>query len=70
MKRFLIFVLLLFLVSCNLKNKDTNLIRLNIETYLAGKNQPTHPSVVTFKNAWNGYKYWMAYSPFPYANGE
>lgn len=65
-----IFILLLFLVSCNLKSNDTNLIRLNIETYLAGKNQPTHPSVVTFKNAWNGYKYWMAYSPFPYANGE
>lgn len=45
-------------------------VRLNIETYLAGKNQPTHPSVVAFIEPWNGYKYWMAYSPYPFANGE
>lgn len=45
-------------------------VRLNIETYLAGANQPTHPSVVSFKTPWNGYSYWMAYSPYPYANGE
>ena len=45
-------------------------IRLNIETYLAGKNQPTHPSVVVFREPWNGAKYWLAYSPYPYGNGE
>lgn len=45
-------------------------IRLNIETYFAGKNQPTHPSLVVFPNKWNGYRYWLAYSPYPYANGE
>lgn len=42
-------------------------IRLNIETYLAGANQPTHPSVIAFDQPWNGYKYWMAYTPFPQA---
>lgn len=45
-------------------------VRLNIETYLAGANQPTHPSVVSFETPWHGYSYWMAYSPYPYANGE
>lgn len=45
-------------------------VRLNVETYLAGKNQVTHPSVYTFDEPWHGYKYWMAYSPYPEANGE
>lgn len=45
-------------------------VRLNIETYLAGENQPTHPSVAVFPNTWNGAKYWLAYSPYPYGNGE
>lgn len=45
-------------------------VRLNIETYLAGQNQPTHPSVVAFPELWNGAKYWLAYSPYPYGNGE
>ena len=37
---------------------------LNIITY-DGSNQPTHPCVRYFENGWNGYKYWMTYSPFP-----
>lgn len=45
-------------------------VRLNIETYYAGENQPTHPSVVSFDVPWNGYTYWMVYSPYPNANGE
>lgn len=45
-------------------------VRLNVETYRAGENQPTHPSVVAFETPWNGYSYWMAYSPYPYGNGE
>lgn len=44
--------------------------RLNIETYLAGKNQPTHPSMISFEEPWNGFRYWMAYSPYPFGNGE
>lgn len=50
--------------------KELGTVRLNIETYLAGKNQPTHPSVVAFPTEWNGAKYWLAYSPYPYGNGE
>lgn len=25
----------------------------------------THPKVINFEKPWNGYKYWMAYSPYP-----
>lgn len=45
-------------------------VPLHVETYLAGRNQPTHPSVVVFEEPWNGYRYWMAYSPYPNMNGE
>lgn len=40
-------------------------VPLKIETYDAGANEPYHPSVIKFDTAWNGYKYWMAYTPFP-----
>ena len=40
-------------------------IPLQIETYKNGANEPYHPSIVKFNTAWNGYKYWMAYTPFP-----
>lgn len=43
---------------------------LNIETYPAGQNQPMHPKVLYFKNGWNGYKYWMAYTPLPNEDNE
>ena len=42
-------------------------IPLNIKTY-DGYNQPTHPSVLYFENGWNGFKYWMAYTPFSFSN--
>lgn len=30
-----------------------------------GSNEPYHPSVLFFKDKWNGFSYWMAYTPFP-----
>lgn len=42
---------------------------LNIETYIDGQNQPTHPAVIDMKREWNGYRYWMSYSPYPNADG-
>lgn len=33
-------------------------------------NQATHPSVIQFKEKWNGYKYWMAFTPYPYGNDK
>lgn len=33
-----------------------------------GDYQAVHPKVIYFKNGWNGYKFWIAYTPYPYAN--
>lgn len=30
-------------------------------------NQATHPSCVSFPESWNGYKYWMSFTPYPYS---
>lgn len=32
--------------------------------------QATHPSVVQFETPWNGFKYWMAFTPYPNANDQ
>lgn len=31
-----------------------------------GSHQPFHPSVVHFEQAWNGFEYWMAFTPYPF----
>lgn len=36
---------------------------LDIKTF-DGSNSPYHPAVLYFKDSWNGYKYWMAETPF------
>lgn len=36
---------------------------LNIKTF-DGFNSPYHPSVLFFEDGWNGWKYWMAETPF------
>ena len=70
----LCFALVLTAFTCLVGAADVSeslgTVRLNVETYLAGKNQPTHPSAMVFSQPWNGYKYWMAYSPYPYGSGE
>lgn len=43
---------------------------LNITTYYAGGNQSTHPNVITFPEPWHGFKYYMGYTPYPYADGS
>ena len=72
-------VLLLFIIASvilfNVKNnKDYNEnlghTSLYVETYLAGKNQLTHPNVIKFDKPWHGYKYWMGYTPYPNGDGE
>lgn len=42
----------------------------DIRTYYAGKNQATHPNVISFSAPWHGYRYWMAYTAYPYADGS
>ncbi|MGV0362962.1 hypothetical protein ACUY2X_12895 [Corynebacterium minutissimum] len=38
--------------------------QLNLPTH-EGSGQATHPSVLYFENRWNGWKYWMAMTPYP-----
>jgi hypothetical protein len=40
---------------------------LDIPSYIPynGVNEVVHPDVVYFPQGWNGYQYWMAYTPFP-----
>lgn len=40
-----------------------------IPTY-DGSNQLTHPKILYFQNGWNGYKYWMVMTPYPYSNDD
>ncbi|KEI08624.1 hypothetical protein Z957_06990 [Clostridium sp. K25] len=50
--------------------KVQNAIRpLKTPTY-DGSNQAVHPKVLYFKNGWNGYKYWMGITPYPYGNDD
>lgn len=35
-----------------------------------GSNQAVHPKVLYFKNGWNGYKYWMGLTPYPFSNDD
>ena len=42
-----------------------------LDFYDGGKDMhATHPKIINFKDKWNGYKYWMVYSPYPYGNDE
>lgn len=36
--------------------------------YSGFANAPVHPGVVYAAQPWNGYRYWMAYTPYPSAN--
>lgn len=42
---------------------------LDIKTY-DGSDQANHPKVLYFKNGWNGWKYWMSFTPYPYCNAS
>lgn len=45
--------------------------RLTVPTHVTpAGGQATHPSLVYFPQGWNGYRYWMAYTPFPNANDD
>lgn len=33
-----------------------------------GSNQAVHPDIIYFPDGWNGYRYWMTYTPYP--NGD
>ena len=46
-----------------LQLKPYNQKPLDIKTF-DGSDSPYHPTILYFKESWNGYKYWMAETPF------
>jgi hypothetical protein len=40
-------------------------LEINLETYVANNDETIHPSVIDIGSAWNGYRYWMANTPYP-----
>jgi hypothetical protein len=47
----------------------SDLVQLSIPTY-DGSGQCVHPSVVYVRNKLSGYKYWMAFTPYPGLNSD
>ncbi len=68
----LMIVIIGMLVFSCIPAKSTNynsITKLNIVSSY-GDNEAYHPKVLSFKDKWNGYKYWMSYTPYPAGNGE
>lgn len=55
--------------TINLKTYVNSPKRLKLES-VYGDNQAYHPKVISFKEKWNGYKYWMSYTPYPFADSS
>lgn len=58
---FLYLFSILYDFICFVLSKDVPLLINTPDGY----NEPFHPSVLYFEDGWNGYRYWMAYTPFP-----
>lgn len=58
-------LLIVIFAMCFIPPKSNNSkYRLNILSSY-GDTEAYHPKVLSFKNKWNGYKYWMSYTPYP-----
>lgn len=66
LKKYLIaIVVILIFAACFIPPQNYNSKnKLNIVSPY-GDNEAYHPKVITFKEKWNGYKYWMSYTPYP-----
>ena len=54
-------------IKSKFKKKSIYSSKMNIATF-DGSNEFTHPSVLYFKQSFNGYKFWMAYTPYSNCN--
>lgn len=64
--KILITLMILSLAACIIitpKNYNSKYKLSVIGPY--GDNQSYHPKVLSFNKKWNGYKYWMSYTPYP-----
>ncbi|MBY7111373.1 hypothetical protein ILT06_10670 [Bacillus sp. 17RED48] len=53
----------------SLINKANASFPIYVPTY-EGSNQTTHPKVKYFPGGWNGWKFWMAHTPYPRSNDK
>ena len=63
----IIIILILFLGHGLIFNREKRTYKLEIISSY-GDNEAYHPKVITFNKKWNGYKYWMSYTPYPGGN--
>ena len=65
-KKILIIIIAVIIFGlCFIPPKDYNCkYQLNIMS-VYGDVEAYHPKVLNFENEWNGYKYWMCYTPYP-----
>ena len=65
-KKIIVWIILILIFSlCFIPSQKINAKhKLNIVSSY-GDNEAYHPKVLAFKNGWNGYKYWMSYTPYP-----
>lgn len=45
-----------------------NVYQLMFSPTYDGSGQATHPKLLYFPSGWNGYKYWLSYTPYPAMN--
>ena len=62
----IVFVLGL-IIYCFLPGKYNSKYKLNIISSY-GADEAYHPKILNFNKKWNGYKYWMSYTPYPLGN--
>lgn len=66
---FLILVLTVFMVGFLEAEEPLRPIRPKLRLITPyGDDMAYHPSVVSFEEEWNGYKYWIAFTPYPSAD--
>lgn len=59
------FIIVAGFIFCIIPPKSNNAKnKLNIVSSY-GDNEAYHPKVLVFEKGWNGYKYWMSYTPYP-----
>lgn len=68
MKKILLsLIIILLAIYCFTPVKYNSKYKLNIVSSY-GDDEAYHPKVLSFKKKWNGYKYWMSYTPYPKGN--
>lgn len=60
-----IIVILIFIILK--QNNYSNSNQISLDNSL-GNNQGYHPKIIYFNNLWNGFKYWMVFTPYPYGD--